>query len=205
VILDELRTRIAARRADGQSLALLVVDLGVIGRIDAAWGYAIGDGVRARFAAMLRAEVLRPGDYLDDARREELAYILDTVQSEGVALLAADKILRALDTPVWVGEDEIYARPAIGIALFPGHGEDEVGLLRHARTACQATRGGSERVAVYTEAQERQSAEALLFDNRLRSAVTQEGLEQVFDPIAEFRTGLSRAPRACCGGATAPA
>jgi EAL domain-containing protein (putative c-di-GMP-specific phosphodiesterase class I) len=91
---------------------------------------------------------------------------------------------------VWVGEDEIFARPAIGIAVFPAHGADEVVLLRRARTACQATRGTPERVAVYAEEQERQGAESLLYDNRLRAAVSQEGLEQVFQPIVEFRTGL---------------
>ena len=34
----------------------------MIGRIDAVWGYHVGDAVRARVATALRADVLRPDD-----------------------------------------------------------------------------------------------------------------------------------------------
>ena len=44
--LDGLRSCIDARQADGQGLAILLVDCGLIARIDAAWGYHVGDAVR---------------------------------------------------------------------------------------------------------------------------------------------------------------
>jgi diguanylate cyclase (GGDEF)-like protein len=178
------------RRADARQLALLFVDCGIIGRIDGVWGYAVGDGVRERLGARLRAEVLRAQDLLGEPSRDEFACVLATVQSAGVALLAAEKILRTLDAPLWVDVDEVYARPAVGIAVFPEHGASGVELMQRAKIACQAARERPERVAQYAPALERPEAELLLYENRLRAAIAQDALDIVFQPQREVRTGL---------------
>lgn len=190
MILEQLGACLEKRRADGQSLAVLFVDCGVVGEVDDAWGHTVGDAVRARFSSILRSEVLRQDDLLLDMSRDELACVLDTVHSPGVALLAAEKILRALDDPVWLGEDQVYARPAIGIALFPEHGDAAAALLQHARIACRFTRHRPERISVYAETQGRPEAERLRYENQLRAAIAGEELELVFRPRIEFRSGM---------------
>ncbi len=188
--LEQLQARAEQRRADGQGLALLLVDCGVVGRIDGVWGYAMGDGAHERFAARLRADLLRPQDLFGDLGRDEFACVLDTVQSPGVASLAAQKALRALDAPVWAGDDEIYARATVGIALFPEHGGDAAALLQHAKTACAAARERPERIALFAQADVRPEAELLRDESQLRAAVTQEQLVLLLEPQIEFRTGL---------------
>ncbi len=181
---------VGERLADGRQMALLFVDCGVISRIDGVWGYMIGDGVRDRLGARLRNEVLRDSDLLGDPGRDEFACVLATVQSPGVALLAAEKILRTLDAPLWVDVDEVYARPAVGIAVFPDHGDNPVSLLQRARTASRAARERPERFAVYAAEQERDEAELLLYENRLRAAIAQDALDIVFQPQVDLRSGL---------------
>jgi diguanylate cyclase (GGDEF)-like protein len=188
--LARLETCVGERLADGQQMALLFVDCGVISRIDGVWGYMIGDGARDRLGARLRNEVLRDSDLLGDPGRDEFACVLATVQSPGVALLAAEKILRTLDAPLWVDVDEVYARPAVGIAVFPDHGDNPVSLLRRARTASRAARERPERFAVYAAEQERDEAELLLYENRLRAAIAQDALDIVFQPQVDLRSGL---------------
>ncbi len=188
--LEQLRARAEERRADGQGLALLFVDCGVVGRIDGVWGYAVGDAVREHLGSRLRSEILRPRDLLGDLGRDEFVCVLDAVQSAGVALLAAEKVLNTLDAPFWAGEDEIHARPAIGIALFPEHGDAAAALLQHARIACRFTHHRPERIAVYAETQGRPEAEHLRYENRLRAAIGGDGLELVFRPRVEFRSGM---------------
>lgn len=181
---------VGQRRADGQQLALLFVDCGIIRRIDGAWGYLAGDGVRERLGARLRGEVLRASDLLGDPGRDEFACVLATVQSPGVAVLAAEKILRTLDAPLWVGVDEVYARPAVGIAVYPENGDNAVSLLRRSRCASNAARERPERFAVYAAEQERDEAELLLYENRLRAAIAKDALDIVFHPQLDLRTGL---------------
>jgi diguanylate cyclase (GGDEF)-like protein len=187
----ERLTAVAETRADaGGQLALLFVDFGVIARVDAVWGYNVGDGVRERLRARLRSEVLRAQDLIADPGRDELACVLLNVRGEGVALLAAEKILRALDQPLWVDADELYARPAVGIALLPDHAGGAVDLLQRAKTACRAARERPGRLAVYAREQEGMDAELLLYENRLRAAVAQDALDIVFQPQWDQRTGL---------------
>lgn len=188
-LLDALGERIAERSADGRTLALLLIDCGVIGRIDAVWGYHIGDAVRSRIAAALRAEVLRPGDLVGDLSRDDFACILSTVEGPAVTLLAAEKSLRALSAPFWIGEDEIYARASIGIALYPGHGDQAELLLQRAKSACVVARGEPSHIALYAEDQQNPEAARLLHENRLRTAVAEDALELTFQPQYDLRFG----------------
>jgi diguanylate cyclase (GGDEF)-like protein len=193
--MAEFTERLAAvaqtrRAAAGEQLALLFVDCGVVGRIDGVWGYDVGDGVRERLRARLRSEVLRAQDLIGDPGRDEFACVLLNVRGEGVALLAAEKILRTLDQPLWVDADELYARPAVGIALLPDHAGGAVQLLQRAKTACRAARQRPGRLAVYAPDQEGLDAELLLYENRLRAAVAQDALDIVFQPQWDQRTGL---------------
>ncbi|HEX9184435.1 MAG TPA: GGDEF domain-containing phosphodiesterase [Burkholderiales bacterium] len=181
---------IAARLADGQQLALLYVDCGVIDRIDDVWGYLVGDAVRERLAARLRSEVVRDHDLLGDPGRDAFACVLTTLQSAGVALLAAEKVLRTLDAPLWVDVHEVFARPAVGIALYPEHADNAVALLQRARAASVAARDRPERFALYSAEQERDEAELLLYENRLRAAIAQDALDIVFQPQRDLRSNL---------------
>jgi diguanylate cyclase (GGDEF)-like protein len=187
--LEALRGIIGERRADGGNLAVLVIDCGVISRIDAVWGYQIGDAVRNRVTASLRIDVLRPDDLVYEMGRDDFACVLSTVEGPAVALLAAKKSLRALDMPFWIGEEEIYASPAIGLAMYPEHGDQAELLLQRAKSACARARALPGRVADYTDDRDNSAASTLLYENRLRTAVSEDALELVFQPQYDLRRG----------------
>lgn len=187
--LVALRGCIGQQRAAGRNLAVLLIECGVIGRIDAVWGYHVGDAVRARVAAALRADVLRPDDLVGDMGRDDIACVLAPVDGPAVALLAAEKSLRALNSPFWIGEEEIFAGPAIGIAMCPAHGDEAESLLQRAKSACVVARGRTSHVAVYAEDQENPEASRLVYENRLRAAVSEDALELVFQPQYDLRLG----------------
>lgn len=186
---DALNREIEARRADGGNLAVLLIECGVISRIDAVWGYQIGNAVRDRVTAMLRADVLREGDVVSEMGRDDFACLLSTVEGPAVALLAAQKSLRVLSTPFWIGEEEIYANPAIGIAMSPAHGDQAETLLQRAKSACSRAHDLTSRIADYSEDQDNSAASKLLYENRLRTAVSEDVLEMVFQPQYDLRRG----------------
>jgi diguanylate cyclase (GGDEF)-like protein len=187
--IDALRAQVAERQADGGHLAVLLIECGVVGRIDAVWGYQVGDSVRARVAGLLRADVLRPDDLLGELGRDDFACVLSIVDSPAVAMLAATKSLRALGAPFWIGEDEIYASPAIGIAMFPEHGEEAETLLQRAKSACALARDLDGSIADYGEDRDHLAASRLLYENRLRSAVTEDAINLIFQPQYDLRLG----------------
>ena len=186
--IEQLHAALAERKADGQGLALLVVHFGLVGRADAHYGYEIGDAVRARLIATVRNDVLRPGDFLGEFGRDQVACVLTPLADPQMALMAAEKLRRALHEPLWLGEDEVYASPAIGIATHSGDIDDARALMRQARTACVTAAELPDRIALYDVAQDG-SAALLVREGRLRSAVAGDALEIVFQPQFDLRFG----------------
>lgn len=185
---DRLHRCVAERQVDGQGLALLLVDCGFIGRIDALWGYQVGDAVRARIVSTLREQVLRPDDFIGELGRDDLACVLSVIEDPQMAVLAAEKLLRAMSAPVWLGEEEIYASPSIGIAALRGKGGNAESLMREAKTACVAAAGLTGNIALYDAAQDAQVA-LLVEESRMRSAIAEDALELVFQPQFDLRFG----------------
>ncbi len=189
--LAQLQEYFDARQSAGEDVALLLVDCGVVGLLDASWGYQVGDAAHEFFESRLRAEALREQDYIVATGRDEFACALVAVGDPGVAMLAAEKLLRSLDTPLWVGEDEVYASPAVGIAIASTKAGDAATLLGQARTACRFARDEAARAAVYAPVPEAERIDLRLSArSRLRAAVIQESLEFLFRPQFDLRTGL---------------
>lgn len=186
---EALRGEVEKRQADGGNLAVLLIECGVISRIDAVWGYHVGDAVRDRVIASLSTDVLRPGDFVGEMGRDDFACVLSTVEGPAVALLAAKKSLRALNTPFWIDEEEIFANPAIGIAMYPAHGDQAEILLQRAKSACALARDLAGRIADYGEDRDHSAASKLLYENRLRTAVSEDALDLVFQPQYDLRLG----------------
>ncbi len=184
-----LQETIDRRLADGKPLAVLIIECGIIGRIDAVWGYRVGDAVRQRVTSLLCTDVLRPGDFLAEMGRDEFACVLATVEGPTVAQLAAGKSLRTLNAPFWVGEEEIYANPAIGVAMYPQHADRTENLLQRARSACTLARNLPGRIVDYDSDQDLVAESRLLVENRLRTAVADNTLDLVFQPQYDVRLG----------------
>ncbi|OGT79281.1 MAG: hypothetical protein A3H91_05405 [Gammaproteobacteria bacterium RIFCSPLOWO2_02_FULL_61_13] len=187
--IELLRGQIAERQADGRNLAVLLIECGVIDRIDAVWGYHVGDAVRSRVAALLRADVVRPGDIVGEMGRDDFACVLSGVEDPAVALLAAEKSLRALNAPFWIGDEEIFASAAIGIAMYPAHGDQAEILLQRAKNASVVAHSLTSRIAEYAEDRDNPAASKLLYENRLRTAVAEDALDLVFQPQYDLRLG----------------
>lgn len=186
---EVLRDQIAQRQVSGGNLAVLLIECGVIDRIDAVWGYHVGNAVRGRVASLLRAEVLRPGDRLAEMGRDDFACVLSSIDGPAVALLAAEKTLRALKAPFWIGEEEIFANASIGIAMCPSHGDDPDILLQRAKNACVSAREQPGRIADYAQDSDNPAEAKLLYENKLRTAVSDDTLDLVFQPQYDLRLG----------------
>jgi diguanylate cyclase (GGDEF)-like protein len=184
-----LRQKLAERQADGGTLAVLLIECGVIDQIDAVWGYHVGDAVRERVIASLQAGLLRPGDLVGGMGRSDFACVLSPIEGPAVALLAAQKSLRALAAPFWIDEEEIHANPSVGIAMYPANGDQAEILLQRAKSACALAPNLTEHVADYTEGQEIPAAAKLVYENRLRTAVAEDALELAFQPQYDLRRG----------------
>jgi diguanylate cyclase (GGDEF)-like protein len=186
--LDRLRFRIEMAKHEGVGVALVIVDCGLVDRADAVWGFAVGDAIRKHISAQLRAEVLRSDDFLASVGRDDIACVLAPIDGAEMALLAAEKMMRAAGTSLWAAEDEVYAQPTIGVALYPEHGDTAELLLQRAKGASRFARALPGRIALHDAARDSEGTARFLDEHRLRAAIADDKLEVLFQPQFELRS-----------------
>src|SRR3954464_12742452 len=99
-VVDRLELSLSEARQTGESIGLLLVHAAAIDRIDALHGFDAGDRMSGNVALLLRSQALRRRDLLDPLSRDEFACVLRPVSSEGIAMLAANRIMSLLAPPM---------------------------------------------------------------------------------------------------------
>jgi diguanylate cyclase (GGDEF)-like protein/PAS domain S-box-containing protein len=162
----------AARRREGTSVSVLLIDLDDFKNVNDNLGHSAGDELLTVLAGRLRAQV-RPGDTLARLGGDEFAVLVEEL-NDGEAAALAERFLQETRTVVRLaGGGEITCTCSIGVATMdPGDGDQAEQLLRNADLAMYAAKraGGDACVAfdpamyaaVLHEAQQRTDMEQAL-------------------------------------------
>ncbi|MBI4492094.1 MAG: diguanylate cyclase [Chloroflexi bacterium] len=184
---DRLRQVLLAAQRNTRSLALLVMDLDGFKEVNDTLGHHCGDALLPQVGQRLR-EALRASDTVARLGGDEFAVLLPTADAEG-ALLAARKLLRALEPSFVVEGQSLEVRMSIGIALSPDHGADAETLLRRADIAMYAAKRAQSGYALYTFDQDEHTPSRLALMGELRQAIDQDGLVLHYQPKVNLKTG----------------
>ena len=190
----QVRTRTHALRCSRllvtrRALSLLV-HAAAVDRIDALHGFDAGDKMSSNVAQLLRGKALRQRDALEALSRDEFACILRPAPSEGIAILAANRVMKLLSPPMEFDGMWITPDAAVGIAMYPEQADDAGQLLQRAKHALQDARTQRDRISLYTAPPAGATAiDPLEYENRLRIAIEQNSLALHFQPQLDMRTG----------------
>lgn len=187
--MEIFRTAIESHRQDGKKLALLLLQVGKVEQIDRQLGLQKGEAFMLRVTRRMREGVLRKQDQLGRVSRDQFACLLPRIGGEGVAILAANKILGTLEAPIPIGDRAFDADGVIGIVLYPGHGDDPQTLVRNAKLAARSARSGAERSAIYDPAHGESEELQMRYETRLRHALEQNTLALSFEPQLDAQSG----------------
>jgi len=189
-LVGRVQSMLSEARAGGQNIALMLVHCAAIDRIDALHGFNAGDRLSNKIAGALRSRALRKNDAIEILSRDEFACILRPVSSEGVATLAAQRVMTLLGaTLLDFGGISELADIAIGIAMFPDHGPDAESLLQRAKHALQTARGRRDRVWIYEVQAAASAVDQSQYAARMRLALDQNSLMLHYMPQVSLRTG----------------
>jgi diguanylate cyclase (GGDEF)-like protein len=166
------------------------VHAAAVDRIDAMHGFNAGDRLSNKIAGVLRSRVLRKRDTIEMLSRDEFACILRPVSSEGVAMLAAQRVMTLLGaTPLEFGGNFTLTDIAIGIAMFPDQGFDADSLLLRAKHALQTARGHRDRIWIYESQTVTSAVDQSQYAARMGLALDQNSLTLHYMPQVSLRTG----------------
>ena len=187
-LLKLLDRETAIARATEGRLAVLIVELRRVDRLHALLRGPAPTTTMSLVIERLR-KVLRPEDRLAPLSDEQVCAVLPRLAHPSQAVLAAVKLLRALDRPITHEGGTAVLRPCIGVATVPEHGFDPAELLMAADVSrhIAATREEGYHVLQSEDRVETEVYRGLDLD--LERAIRANELELHYQPQVELATG----------------
>jgi len=176
LLQDRLFQALSASDRNGQTGAMLFIDLDNFKIINDTLGHTRGDLLLQKVAERLKSCV-REGDTVSRLGGDEFVLILEDLSKEplesaGQAEAVAEKILITLNQPYHLGKQEHFNTRSIGITLFTGHETSPDDLLKQSDIAmCQAKDAGRNTIRFFDpKMQDAINARSML-ESELRNAV----------------------------------
>ncbi len=185
--LEMLDASVGTARADAGSVAVMVLDLNGIGEIAGSLGHDIADAYIRQAADELRKQI-GPRHVLARLERDTFMVVMPELGADGATDLA-ERVLRRLEPGIGLEDLNISVRPAIGIAIYPEHGETREQLLLRATVAQAESRGLPRAIGLYHGGDEERRVRRLSILGDLRRAVRQDELQLVYQPKITLADG----------------
>ena len=176
-------------QADGDSAALLLMDLDRFKAINELQGHAAGNDV-LRAVAQRLAHCLPGLDTLSRLGDDEFVVLLPRAD-RAAAAHTAEALCAAMDEALPpVRGHEVRLGLSIGFSTFPDDGASVESLLKHADLAlAQAKAAGRQCARSFTPAMARALEEKAWMEAELRKALSDGGLQLHFQPKLNLHTG----------------
>jgi diguanylate cyclase (GGDEF)-like protein len=189
-LVDRLNAAIEDADAEGGLVALLLIDLDGFKELNDTLGHAAGDDVLRQIGPRLRG-VLRSGDTLARLGGDEFAVVL-APGDEVTASTAGLRLRTTLERSFHVGGIRVHVDASVGIALFPEHARDALGLLQRADVAMYEAKRMRTGHEVYLPARDRHSRQRLVLVGQLTDALDAGELVLHYQPIVDLQRGTVR-------------
>ncbi len=133
---DRLGQAISLAKRDSRQFALLYLDLDKFKPVNDTFGHDVGDELLKGTAARIRHQV-RESDTVARVGGDEFTIILHDVANREAAASVAEKIIAALAAPFQLESQNrrVAIGTSVGIAFYPGDGEDHETLIKMADAA----------------------------------------------------------------------
>ena len=182
--------RLQAAIDRGGAMALLLIDLDGFKELNDTLGHHAGDQVLRQIGPRLGSAV-REHDTLARLGGDEFALVL-APGDEVAASTAGLRLRGALEHSFDVEDIVVHIDASVGIALFPDHAPDPIGLLQRADVAMYEAKRMRTGHEVYLPSRDRHSRERLALIGELRAAIDASELMLHYHPKAELATGTVR-------------
>ncbi len=176
-----------AQRNHGR-LALLFLDLDHFKNVNDTLGHRVGDELLMEVSRRLKS-VVRGEDTVSRLGGDEFVLVLPDTDADGAAHVAG-KLLEAVAQPCLIEQHELFVTPSIGIAIYPGDGDNFDVLSQRADVAMyRAKHDGRNSYRFFTPEMQARSARTLQLENALRHALERTQLQLHYQPQVSLQDG----------------
>jgi diguanylate cyclase (GGDEF)-like protein/PAS domain S-box-containing protein len=189
LLRERLGRAMQAAVQDSTSVAVLHLNLDRFKPINDVVGHAAGDAVLIEVGQRLK-QALRATDTLARIGGDEFAIVLTHAEMPGRVSTFANRLLETLDRPILFDGAHISIGASIGVAMYPGDGDDAEALLRAAAAAVDQAKDAALGSVRFFEASTNDATlERRQLQQELRDASQRGELELVYQPVVNCHTG----------------
>ncbi len=182
LLADRVSQGIGHVQRYGGKVALLHLDIDRFRDINDSLGHAVGDQVLQEVGQRL-VSLVAPSDTVARLGGDEFAILLTAPNKPEEIASLVQRLLDRLVKSLSVDTDGLEVTPGVGIAVYPGDGDDFESLLRNADTALRhAKQTGRDNFQFFTAEMNAQVSERLQLETDLRHAVKNQEFELYYQP-----------------------
>ncbi len=173
---------------DRRPMALMSLDLDHFKNINDTLGRHIGDTLLIEIARRIQS-VVHDEDTVSRQGGDEFTLLLPTSDPSGAAHLA-EHLLQVIATSYQVDAHELVITPSIGVALYPGDGEEFESLSKNADIAMyRAKQDGRNGYRFFAAEMQTRLTRTLQLEGALRHALEHGQLQLHYQPQLSMRDG----------------
>jgi diguanylate cyclase (GGDEF)-like protein/PAS domain S-box-containing protein len=189
LVTDRLTQALRMVERDKQTVIVISVDLDDFKKVNDTLGHAAGDQIIVEAAGRVKS-VLRKSDTVASLGGDEFLVVVKEFTNGERAAKVAEKLMSALRNPFPVGDTQVFVSASLGIAVFPGDGDDAQTLMRNAGVAMYSAKtAGRDTYQFFSPEMNANSHRLLTVDTNLRYALAAGELYSVYQPIVDTITG----------------
>ena len=164
-----LNEAIGEARNSNRSCHVLMMDLDRFKNVNDVMGHSFGDALLRQVAERLQSQLDGQPYTIARLGGDEFTLLMPGAALEAAKTVAA-RILKSLERPIALEEQNVDLGASIGIAGFPSHGNDAASLLSRAEVAMYVAKTSGNEAVVYAPAIDKNSQQNLSLLSELRRA-----------------------------------
>ena len=189
LFLDRMHQALATWRRQGDSFAVLFLDLDRFKAINDNNGHQAGDAVLREVAARLRGCVRRV-DTISRLGGDEFVVLLADIGGVDQAAHVANAVMQAVSRPIEAAGQALTLSASIGVAICPTDGSDVDTLMHHADVAMyHAKQNGRSSFRFFSPEMNARVVERGELEKRLRQALERGEFVLEYQPELDVESG----------------
>ncbi len=178
---DRTQQAIIAANRVGKSVAVLLFGLDRFTIINQGLGHAAGDKLLIDVAKHL-SKCIRGSDTVARTEGDNFALLLQVTAVDD-SVIVAEKVLKSMQTPFKLGEQNVTLTASIGISLCPTDSENTEELLKHSSSALyHAKTNGGNQYQFFANAMNDKAKSRIKLENNIRRAIEQKEFMLYYQP-----------------------
>ena len=175
-----------AQEGQGNRPTLMFIDIDRFKNVNKSFGLVIGDSMLLTIARRL-ARYISPQDTLARLGGDQFAIlVISETEPRHVAMLA-ERVRRALRTPIKISGKEIILTASIGIVVHDGGRGTAQDLLREGEIAMlRAKSAGADRIEIFNPAMRAEDDSQPPLESDLRRAIERRQIAVLYQPITRL-------------------